>query len=116
MGENSRRTERRLSFYPIYVRDKVISRVGQVPSDDFHPEAKNIKLENGEIEIWPIDQDGVERRWNFGLESIQENLHRVTVRKVDGMLDLFLTHELTVPKTVWSGGILMREIMEIRFS
>lgn len=103
-GENSRRTERRLSFYPIYVRDKVISRVGQVPSDDFHPEAKNIKLENGEIEIWPIDQDGVERRWNFGLESIQENLHRVTVRKVDGMLDLFLTHELTVPKTVWSGG------------
>ncbi|KAB2787790.1 site-specific DNA-methyltransferase [Brucella anthropi] len=103
-GENSRRTERRLSFYPIYVRDGVISRVGQVPPDDFHPEAKNIKLETGEIEIWPIDQDGVERRWNFGLDSIQENLHRVTVLDVDGMLDLFLTHELTVPKTVWSGG------------
>lgn len=46
----------------------------------------------------------VERRWNFGLDSIEENLDRIAIQKVDGTLDLFLTHEKTVPKTVWSGG------------
>ena len=103
-GENSLRTERRLSFYPIYVKDEKIIRVGDVPPDDFHPAGRNVKTENGEIEIWPIDQDGIERRWNFGLDSILENLQRVTIQSVDNTLDLFLTHELTVPKTVWNGG------------
>jgi adenine-specific DNA-methyltransferase len=103
-GENSLRVERRPSFYPIYVKKKKIVRVGEVPEDNFSPEAKNVAMPNGEIAIWPIDQDGVERRWNFGLESIHENLDRIIVLDVDGQLDLFVTHEKTVPKTVWSGG------------
>ena len=104
-GENSKRLERPLSFYPIYIKDKIITRVGNTPSDGFHPESKNIHLPTGEIEIWPIDQDGVERRWNFGLDTIHDNIDRITIQKSDdGLYDLFLTHELTVPKTVWSGG------------
>ena len=103
-GENSLRTERRLSFYPIYIKDGKISRIGEIPDDDFNPEGKNVKLENGEIEIWPIDQNGIERRWNFGLESINDNLDRITIVEDNGVYDLFITHELTVPKTVWSGG------------
>ncbi|MBF0204960.1 MAG: hypothetical protein HQK67_11805 [Desulfamplus sp.] len=103
-GENSLRSERRLSFYPIYVKNEKISRIGVVPPDDFSPTGRNVNIETGEIEIWPIDQDGIERRWNFGLDSIQDNLQRITIQKIDNTLDLFLTHELTVPKTVWSGG------------
>lgn len=104
-GENSLRTERKLSFYPIYVKNGKILRIGEVPDDDFHPSGKNVKLANGEIEIWPIDQDGIERRWNFGLDSIADNLSRIKICEIDGgLLDLFLTHELTVPKTVWAGG------------
>ncbi|WP_339889898.1 site-specific DNA-methyltransferase [Neptuniibacter pectenicola] len=103
-GENSLRTDRRLSFYPIYVKDGQVTRIGKVPDEEFHPGSKNIQLDTGEVEIWPIDQDGVERRWNFGLDSIESNLDRVAVIKKEGVLDLFLTHEKTVPKTVWSGG------------
>lgn len=103
-GENSLRTERRLSFYPIYVKDGVVVDVGEVPEDDFHPESKNILQPDGSIEIWPIDQNGIERRWNFGLDSIKDNLDRITAIDKDSELDLFLTHEKTVPKTVWSGG------------
>lgn len=103
-GENSLRKERPLSFYPVYVKDGVITRIGEVPSEDFHPTSKNVKCENGEIEIWPMDQNGKERRWNFGLDSVNDNLSRITVQEVKGELDLFITHELTVPKTVWSGG------------
>lgn len=103
-GENSLRTERKLSFYPIYVKNKKIVRIGEVPVDDFHPNARNVNHDNGEIAIYPIDQNGIERRWNFGLDSIEENLSRITVLEVDDTLDLFLTHEKTVPKTIWSGG------------
>ena len=52
----------------------------------------------------PIDQNNEERRWNFGLDSIKENFDRITILEKEGELDLFLTHEKTVPKTVWSGG------------
>ncbi|WP_047711812.1 site-specific DNA-methyltransferase [Pseudomonas lactis] len=103
-GENSRRIDRRPSFYPIYVRDGSIVDVGSVPDDDFHPTGKNVELSDGRIEVWPIDQDGVERRWNFGLDSIRQNLDRVAALKTGNEWDLFVTHEQTVPKTVWSGG------------
>ena len=103
-GENSLREERRPSFYPIYVKNGKITRIGSVPKDDFHPSSKNVQIENGEVEIWPIDQDGIERRWNFGLDSIHSNLERIKILKTSNKLDLFLTHEETVPKTVWYGG------------
>lgn len=103
-GENSLRTERKLSFYPIYVKGKKVVRVGTVPDDEFHPKSKNVVMGNGEIEVWPIDQNGIERRWNFGLDSIHENLDRVVVLEDEGIVDLFVSHEMTVPKTVWAGG------------
>lgn len=103
-GENSLRTERRLSFYPIIIEDGKIVEIGEVPSDDFHPECKNIILKNNRVAIYPIDQEGVERRWNFGLDSINENLDRIAVIQKDGEYDLFVTHEQNVPKTVWNGG------------
>lgn len=103
-GENSKRTERRLSFYPIYIKKGKIVGIGSVPEDDFHPKGKNELQADGTIAIWPIDQNGIERRWNFGLDSIRDNLDRITIIEDEGVFDLFLTHEMTVPKTVWKGG------------
>lgn len=103
-GENSRRIDRRLSFYPIYLQNGKIVDIGVVPEDDFHPSGKNVIMSDGRIEVWPIDQDGVERRWNFGLDSIRDNLDRIAAINTKGEWDLFVTHEQTVPKTVWSGG------------
>ena len=103
-GENSKRTERPLSFYPIYIKNGRIVDIGVVPDDDYHPSGKNEAQSNGTIAIWPIDQNGVERRWNFGLDTIRDNLDRITIIEDEGIYDLFLTHEMTVPKTVWKGG------------
>lgn len=104
-GENSKRTERPLSFYPIYIKNGKIVDIGVVPDNEYHPVGKNEVQPNGTIAIWPIDQDGVERRWNFGLDTIRDNLDRIAVIKDDdGIFDLFVTHEMTVPKTVWKGG------------
>jgi adenine-specific DNA-methyltransferase len=103
-GENSLRTERRESFYPILIKGGKIVSVGEKPSDDFHPSSKNEASDDGTISIWPIDQNGIERRWNFGLDSIKKNLWRITCEESEGEFDLFVTHEMTVPKTVWTGG------------
>ena len=102
-GENSKRTERPQSFYPIYIKNGKIVKVGEIPDDDYHPH-KNEIMPDGTIAIWPIDQNLVERRWNFGLDSINENLNRITAIEDDGIWDLFVTHEMTIPKTVWKGG------------
>lgn len=104
-GENSKRIERPLSFYPIYVKNGKIIDVGEVPDPDYHPNGKNEIMPDGSVAIWPIDQNNIERRWNFGLDTIRENIDRITIiTDEEGVMDLFLTHEMTVPKTVWKGG------------
>jgi adenine-specific DNA-methyltransferase len=101
-GHNSERSVRPTMFYPIHIskNGKIIG-VGDVPSADFHPESKNLPKKDY-IEIWPIDQNGTERRWNFGLSSLMEQIDRIEAIKKDGEWDLFITKEDTVPKTVWS--------------
>lgn len=104
-GENSLRTERRLSFYPIYIKNDKIVKIGTVPDDSYHPNAKNELQLDGSIAVYPIDPNGIERRWNFGLDTIKENIDRIAIIKDEmGIYDLFLTHEITIPKTVWKGG------------
>ena len=98
-GENSRRIDRRLSFYPIYVQNGNVVDIGTVADEGFHPSGKNVQMPDGCIQVWPIDQDGVERRTNFGLDSIRQNLDRIAAIKVGDNWDLFVTHEQTVPKT-----------------
>lgn len=119
-GHFSLRTERRSMFYPLYVKDGVIIRVGEQPSDDFHPTGRNVSVESehGVIEIWPIDQDGEERRWNYGQAEISSHLDRIVALPKDGGLDLFLTSELSPPKTVWvapeldAGGVYGSSLVE----
>jgi len=101
-GHNSTRTARPTMFYPIYVKDGKIVRVGEIPGKSFHPKGRNIKKSNGEIEVWPIDQNDIERRWNFSLDTIKDELERITAIESDGVIDLFVTQEDTTPKTVWT--------------
>lgn len=105
-GHNSTRKLRPTMFYPIYIKAGKVTRVGSVPDNDYHPKAKNIITKAGEIEIWPIDQEGAERRWNFGLDSIADELYRIVAIKKGDEFDLFLTQEDTLPKTVWTDSDL----------
>lgn len=117
-GHYSLRTERPTMFYPIYIKDNVITRIGEQPDDLFHPISRNIQQDNGEIEIWPIDQDGIERRWNFAQSEISSHLDRIVALPKDGGYDLFITAELSPPKTLWSlpeldaGGVYGSELVD----
>jgi adenine-specific DNA-methyltransferase len=105
-GGNSTRKARPTMFYPIRVRRSKIVGFGEILPAGKHPSGKNVKLSDGTVEVWPIDQNGVERRWNFGLDTIPDEIDRLVVLKVDDELDIFLTEEKSVSKTVWTGGAL----------
>lgn len=124
-GHFSLREERRSMFYPVYVKDGGVIGIGEQPSDDFHPAGRNNLLENGTIEVWPIDQDGIERRWNYSYGEMPNHYKRILVLPKDEGIDLFLASELKPPKTVWispeldaggvNGSTLVENIVGTKF-
>ena len=126
-GHYSKRCDRPSMFYPIYIKNGEIIDIGEQPSDDYHPYSQNIPVEDsdGVIEIWPIDQNGVERRWNYSHEEIHSHLDRIVALPKDGNTDLFVLTELSPPKTVWmspeldAGGMygssLVEKIVGVKF-
>ena len=105
-GRASYRSERPTMFYPIYVKEGHVVRVGEVPRESFHPKKRSTILDNGEIEIWPIDDHGKERRWHFGLDSIGDHIDRIEIKGKDGNFQLYVTAVPARYKTVWTGGDL----------
>ena len=69
-GDDSLRTAGKTCFYPIYVKDGTIIGFGDVCGDDYHPTV-NIKREDGIIEVYPIDPEGIERKWRFSRDTIE---------------------------------------------
>lgn len=105
-GRASYRNERPTMFYPIYIKDGKVTRVGGVPDKSFHPSKRAVACENGEIEVWPIDDRGKERRWHFGLDSIADHLERIEIKQKNDDFQLSVTAVPARYKTVWTGGEL----------
>ncbi len=105
-GRASTREERKTMFYPIYVKDGQIIRIGEPPDDSFHPCKRSVLSESGEYEVYPIDDNGKERRWHFGLDSINDELSRISIKQTDDDIQLYVSSSEGRYKTVWTGGDL----------
>jgi adenine-specific DNA-methyltransferase len=103
-GGESLRTDARNCFYPILVRNNQIVGFGDVPDRNFHPKGKNVKREKGIIEVWPIDRKGIERKWVFARQTINEIKDKLFVKeKKSGEIDIFRRKDTQKPRTVWIG-------------
>ena len=71
-GGESKRDTARNCFYPIIVKDKKIIDFGDVAPDNVHPKSANEKQKDGTIFVWPIDGNGVERKWRFARQTVEE--------------------------------------------
>ncbi|WP_300706788.1 MULTISPECIES: site-specific DNA-methyltransferase [Helicobacter] len=101
-GAESLRTAAKNCFYPIYVKDSQIIGFGEVCKDDFHPTA-NVIRDDGIVEVYPIDPQGIERKWRFAkqtIESIKNELF-ATFLKTRNVWDIKRGKDTFNPKTTW---------------
>ena len=69
-GEESKREMAKNCFYPIYVKNGIVVGFGDVCSSDYHPRHKNMSDQCDTIAIYPIDNNGVERKWRFERNTV----------------------------------------------
>lgn len=102
-GGESLRTDAANCFYAILVKDNQIIGFGDVWRDlDKHPTGANVKRDDGVIEIYPIDQSGVERKWRYERGTVESIHHRLRVDKArNGDLQVQIAKISDQFKTVW---------------
>lgn len=106
-GGTSKRHDAANCFYPILVRkDEVVGFGDDVTNDEsIHP-AFNESFPDGTVAVWPIDSNGVERKWRYSRTSVESIRHLLVVRtnkqgKAKGQVDILLAKEEAKYKTVW---------------
>ena len=105
-GGNYLRTSGKTCFYPIYVKNNNVIGFGDVCEDDFHPISANVV--NGDIlEIYPIDAEGVERKWLFGRDTVSDIQSELSVKKNrnTGLYEIIRTKTEINYKTVWTDSM-----------
>lgn len=101
-GTESDRNDAATCFYPFIVKNMEIVGIGDVPEDDFHPEKSNIILNDGSIQIWPIDDRGNEKKWRYSVNSIQSILSKLEVRQVRNKMQIIFNQDMGVMKSSWT--------------
>ncbi|MEX2090610.1 MAG: DNA methyltransferase, partial [Candidatus Paceibacterota bacterium] len=119
-GDESKRDTAKNCFYPIIVKDKKIIDFGDVALDNVHPKSANEKQKDGSIYIWPIDGNGVERKWRFARQTVEEIWGELKCEENKGEFVINRYKSQYRYKTVWTdkkynanifGTKLLREIL-----
>lgn len=89
-GNGSKREDRPNLFYPIY----------------FSPSNKEVSLEKSKdcVEILPIDDNGVERRWRWGKSKVKDDWRtEIEVKKIKDKYKIYTKIRIKgdKPKTIW---------------
>jgi len=101
-GTESNREDARTCFYPFIVRDGVLIGAGEVPSGDFHPASSNITLSDGSLEIWPINESGVEKKWRYSNASVHKIFDKLEAKEGRNSLQIIFNKDTGTIKSVWA--------------
>lgn len=123
-GGESERGDAANCFYPIYVKNNKVIGYGDVLDDSIHPSCANeittdmfeihtpngITIVDGSKEkiicVWPIDPEGVERKWRYAYQSILEIYDKLIVESGrDGSLQIKMPKFSDQFKTLWAESI-----------
>ncbi|MEK6963622.1 MAG: site-specific DNA-methyltransferase [Nanoarchaeota archaeon] len=123
-GGTSARKLAKTCFYPIIIKNEKIVGFGEVCPEDFHPKSANVLHKDGSIHIYPIDGKGIERKWVYSRQSAEENVHQLSVKKINSEYVIIRKKELFTYRTVWDdkkyyanvyGSKLLNNIIPTRF-
>lgn len=117
-GSESERTDAKNCFYPVYIRDNQIIGYGEVCEDTFHPKSnelisgtlnyydynghkQSIESKGEIIAIYPIDVQGIERKWRYAFQTMPEIIGRLRIKNTGGIYDIEMPKFSDQFKTLW---------------
>ena len=100
-GSESLRSDARNCFYGIRVKDGKIVGFDDVLEDDKHP-SKNEINKDGETVVYPIDKNGIERKWRYARQTIESIWDIIRAVEKNGDIDIEIGKPYAPYKTVWT--------------
>ena len=101
-GRESERFTAKNCFYPIIVKNNEVVGFGDVCAEDFHPNTSNI-VQGDSVLVYPVDSQGVERKWRYARGSVEKIRHLLRVKVVNssGEIQIEKGRSEKAVKTVW---------------
>ena len=103
-GTESDRTDAATCFYPFLVRNNKILDIGNVPNEDYHPSSNNVVRPDGIMEIWPIDDNGNEKKWRYSVTSVNQILPKLEIKRGRNNFQIIFNQDMGTMKSLWTGA------------
>lgn len=103
-GTESDRTDARNCFYPFLVRDGKIVGIGNVPENSFHPTSSNVVLADGTMQIWPMTDDGDEKKWRYARQSVESILSKLEAKPGRSSVQVIFNKDTGTMRSVWANA------------
>jgi adenine-specific DNA-methyltransferase len=102
--QDSKREDAANCFYPIFVKDDRVIGFGEDRTSDstFHP-PHHTERADGTIEVWPIDTNGIERKWRYARQSVEAIRDNLKVKWSKQIPQIIRSRTSEPHKTVWYG-------------
>lgn len=99
-GSESLRSDAKNCFYPIVVENGKIVSFGPVLETEKHPK-KQTEREGKKYYIYPIDVKGIERKWRYARQSVEDIKHLLRAKKTADGYEIEIGKDFGTVKTVW---------------
>ena len=103
-GTESERLDAANCFYPIYIKNGEIIGFGEdvTSVESFHPKQTEYDENTDVYSVYPIDVQGVERKWRYARQSVEGIRHLLRVKKTKTGYDVELGKDFAPYRTVWT--------------
>ena len=103
-GTESDRTDARNCFYPFIVKNGKIIDIGDVPEDSFHPNSANVVRQDGTTEVWPMNDDGDEKKWRYARQSVEKILSQLEAKGGRNSIQIIFNKSEGTMRSVWANA------------
>jgi len=103
-GTESDRTDARNCFYPFLVKSGKIIGIGEVPENSFHPTSANVLLTDGIIQVWPMTDDGDEKKWRYARQSVESILNKLEPKPGRHSIQIIFNKDTGTIRSVWANA------------
>ena len=99
-GGESERKDAKNCFYPVIVQNDEVLGFGDVCPDDFHP--KQTEWVNGIAHVYPIDNSGIERKWRYARQSVDEISSMLKAKRSGSGYQIEIGKTFGLYRSVWT--------------